>query len=338
MQESKPSKFLTVALVAVCLAAFAMSGIALRDSRGGGRVGTVTDQTTVRSKPKLHAIQHVTGGDDVIANAVPGTGGASGLETAADKLAFDRKEYGPAKRIIVSDDFIGAIASTGSPTCVGASASAACISNIGWRAQSTAAGGSVTSVTTGQTAAHLGILEIVSGTNSAGGAGITRGGTGSTFGMVLGTGQLLTQKWWVMPAVTLSDGTNTFVTTMGWQGSIATLTDGCFAQYGSASPASGTIICRMCSTAGGCTNGTGGTPPTVQAATWYSVSVSFDGSTNTCSCAVDGVNIGSIVNTTVPTLNISPTIQVFNSAGSAGTQKARVDFYHEDDTFTTTRQ
>lgn len=310
-------------LAALCATALVLSGLSFHRSAPAHKFGVVTNVTTVAATPKAHASTHKGGGSDAI-DAV--TTSVAGLQAAADKLVFDQWYSGPAKFTFESDDFLSGGSVLATPTAIGSATIAnnttAVFGKLSWRGIGVGTAAIVSYVTTGQTAAHRGILSLDTGSATTGSAGIARNAA-STPNVVLGAGQSFTQRWYVQ-IPTLSDGTNTFQTFMGWTSGVAVVTDGCFATYSSASPQSGQIILRTCA-ASSCTTGTGGSAPTVVGGTWYHVTVTWDG-TN-CAATVDDTNIGSTAST-IPTASVTPEVSILKSAG--GTARTMlVDYYSE---------
>lgn len=268
--------------------------------------------------PMLHASSHISTGTDAISDA---TTTQDGLESAATALLLAQWQAGPTKFTFDNEEFKAGGTSAGAST-IAANATTLLTGTVNWRAFASGTASRIDLTTAGQTAAHAGIVRIDTGTATTGLAALVRG-AGSTPNTTLGSGQSFHQKWWTM-WTTLSDGTNTFQSTLGWTQGAAAPTDGCFANYSSAAPASGQIICQMCNTST-CAQGTGGTPPTVVGGTWYHVNVDWDG-TN-CSCAVDGVNIGS-TSSNVPAAQLVSGVVIVKSAGATA-RNEDVDYYSE---------
>lgn len=261
-----------------------------------------------------HSTTNIQGGHTNATTSV------AGFQSAADKLLSDQFFAGPRYYTTENDDFLTGGGAAGVATLTGA-ATTTTFGKLNWRGSTTGAATAITAVTTSQSSTHLGIIQLETGSTTTGNAGISRNPSGTT-NLTLGSGQVWTQEWWV-DIPTLSDGTNTFAVRVGWaQSAVAAPTDGCFAEYSSAAPASGTIICRTCASSS-CTTGTGGTPPTAQAATYYRVNVNWDG-TN-CSCQVDGTNIGS-TSSTVPTAALTDIAGIIKTAGGT-TRTMLLDYY-----------
>lgn len=273
-----------------------------------------------------HAPTHAGGGSDAISAVTTST---NGLALATDELLIADTSEGPNKVVDYSDDFTFGGSSTGAATLASV-AGTAVTSNGMWRFATTGTGAIIALVQTGLSSLHPGAVSLKPGTTTTGVACMARSAA-STPNFDLGAGQLLRQQWWLRTE-TLSDGTNTFSWHAGWATANATLADGCVARYGSAAPMSGQIICSAC-TSSSCTNGTGGTPPTVVATTWYLVEVDWDASTNTCSCLVDGTNIGSIVGSPT-TAHLAQNLTVISTAGTGASREVTVDYYREKDRWT----
>jgi hypothetical protein len=247
-----------------------------------------------------------------------------GLQSATDKTRSDYIQIGPRRFWHDTDDFFCAGSATGTASLSGQNTSAAVTCSVGWRMTGTGTAAEVVAVTTGQDATHFGILEFQTGSTNAGIAGIIRA-PASTPNVVLAGGPKSDVEFrWMAP--TLSDGTETHQHYIGWTNGIGTPTDGCFANYSSAAPGSGTIVCRTCA-ASSCTTGTGGTPPTVVAATWYRVDVHSNEGGTTCSCDVDGVNIGS-TSSTFPSATLATVAYMVKTAGTTE-RTARAEYYDE---------
>ncbi len=321
MNQNK-STLVQAVLAALCATALMLSGLALLRSGPSGRVGAVTNLTTVRATPKLHATQHVTGGDDVVATA---TTAAAGLHAPADKLLWTQLTEGLRYWKIDNEDFLVTGTAAGAAAVCGASTSLPFAGDLSWRCATNGAATAVTAVTTGQSAAHHGVIELSTGTATTGIAGISRNASGVA-NRTLGAGVVVGAQFGLQ-IPNASDGTNTFAARVGFANSAAsTPTDMCAAEYTSAAGASGTIICRTCS-ASSCNNGTGGTPPTLSGGTWYRVDVDYDGSAGspTCQCKVDGTVIGTQTST-IPTAALTDFASIIKSAGGTA-RTVLVDIY-----------
>lgn len=307
-------KAILIAVAGVCLAVFGWDYVSVHQE--------VAELATQHRAPAPmlganvpHSGTNITGGHTNVDHT------NAGFESVADKIEFDDWLTGPSKFLFDNEDFKSGGTSAGANT-IAANTTTLLTGNINWRAIATGTASRIDLVTSGQTASHAGIVRIDTGSATTGVAALVRG-AGSTPNTTLGAGQSFHQKWWTM-WTTLSDGTNTFQSTLGWTQGAAAPTDGCFATYSSAAPQSGQIICRACA-ASSCTTGTGGTPPTVVGGTWYQIGVDWDG-TN-CSCTVDGVNDGSTAST-IPTAALVAGVVIVKSAGGTA-RNEDIDYYSE---------
>lgn len=306
-------KAILIAVAGVCLAVFGFNYYGLHQE-----VSELAAQH--HSAEKLganvaHSTTLIQGGHTNATDSV------AGFQSSADKTTFDQWMTGPSKFMFENDDFKSGGTSAGLNT-IAANTTTLLTGDVNWRAVATGTASRIDLVTSGQNASHAGIVRIDTGSATTGVAALVRG-AGSTPNTTLGAGQSFHQKWWTM-WTTLSDGTNTYQSTLGWTQGAAAPTDGCFATYSSAAPQSGQIICRACA-ASSCTTGTGGSPPTVVGGTWYQVGVDWDG-TN-CSCTVDGVNIGS-TSSTPPTAALVAGAVIVKSAGGTA-RNEDIDYYSE---------
>lgn len=274
-----------------------------------------------------HVAQPATFGTNVAHSTTNITGGHTnvdhtnaGFESVADKILFDQWQAGPTNFTYDTDDFVWGGSATGTAS-LASNNSTAC-GKLNWRCFGSGTSSGVSLVTTGQNGPHRGVVNIFTGTTTTGIGAVLRDAA-STPNITLASGQNWTQKWYAQWP-TLSNGTDTYASYLGWTTGGATPADGCFATYSSAAPQSGQIICRTCASPS-CTTGTGGTPPTVIGGTWYHIEVDWDG-TN-CSCKVDNVGIGSTAST-IPTASITQSAVMVKSAGTTSVNML-LDYYSE---------
>jgi hypothetical protein len=284
------------------------------------RTPTAIGASTESAAPvKAHAPSHVTGGTDVIANAIGGTGGAAGLESAADKLLWTQLMSGSRYVSFETEEFQSGGIASGSGVITNAT-TVAFPANLGWRVASSGTASAGTLVTTGQTAAHFGIIQIETGSTTTGGTGLTRNAT-NVQNVIVGSGQDWTQRW-AFQIPTLSDGTNTFIWRAGYLSTLtSTPADGLFISYSSGAPENGKIICRACNTSV-CTDLTTNAP-TLSAGQWYQGTNHWDGTNY--SCEIDDVSLGTTASN-IPTATLQEGTGIQKTAGGT-TRTALIDYY-----------
>lgn len=308
--------------------------------------------TVGQTAPAVHATQHKSGGTDaiklnelavptaaVVLNSQKITGLASGttsgdavhfgqtvttsvngLALATDKALHDSIFANMIRSAVLeTDDFVcGGDAGTGAAVIPDAHT----FGRLQWRAHPTgAAGTAVTIVTTNQDSTHFGVVELNTGTTTAGAAGMGRFATG-VLTTTLGSGQIFTQEWLVR-IPTVSDGTNTFTFRCGWKTGIAsTPTDGVYFEYSSDAPSSGNWIGRTTASSTS-TTASGGSTIALSAGAWTRLTITWDGTTMTF--LVGGVSIGTST-TNIPTVALAESIDVIKSAGTLA-RTALVDYF-----------
>lgn len=269
---------------------------------------------------KLTGLANGTTSGDAVHFGQTVTTSGNGLYLATDYTTWTQWLAGPTNFTYDTDDFVWGGSATGTAS-LASNNSTAC-GKLNWRCFGSGTSSGVSLVTTGQNGPHRGVVNIFTGTTTTGIGAVLRDAA-STPNITLASGQNWTQKWYAQWP-TLSNGTDTYASYLGWTTGGATPADGCFATYSSAAPQSGQIICRTCASPS-CTTGTGGTPPTVIGGTWYHIEVDWDG-TN-CSCKVDNVGIGSTAST-IPTASITQSAVVVKSAGTTSVNLL-LDYYSE---------
>lgn len=328
-------------LVAILLSVFALTRTyntarapetigATGDNPAGWTINTGSGNLVSPSK-KITGLANGTASGDAVNFGQVVTTSTNGLALATDKKLFDQFfTNGPRSVTSQRSDFrCSGLYTSGSPTI-----SSGTVFCDGWRAAFTNSG-TVKLVTTTQDQNHPGILQLETVTSASSTAGITIEPTGPTPNFVFGSAVDVTQEYLVYISA-LSDGTNTFVVDAGMPSTIlATVTDGLIIEYSSAAPSSGNWIGRACSTAGGCTTAAGGSAVTVNAGTWYRLTINWNGATGTASFFADGTSIGTTTST-IPTLPVAPGVHMLRSAGTAS-KTVLVDYYFEVDKWATPR-